>query len=148
MFSFGFTWLMHVHGWSTPSISSVSMNLRFRAKVKQRSIGYVLIRCERAFFGVGEGEAFFFDLLSCFCWAQPKTLELKLKEVAQFPWQILRKIENQEGINNIDEIIEATDGVMVARWRLSAVLRAIPGLESCVLRQHHLVGPSFQLSFG
>lgn len=27
----------------------------------------------------------------------------------------LRKIENQEGINNIDEIIDATDGVMVAR---------------------------------
>ena len=27
----------------------------------------------------------------------------------------LRKIENQEGINNIDEIVKATDGVMVAR---------------------------------
>ena len=30
-----------------------------------------------------------------------------------------RKIENQEGINNIDQIIDATDGVMVARWELS-----------------------------
>ena len=28
---------------------------------------------------------------------------------------VLRKIENQEGINNIDEIVKATDGVMVAR---------------------------------
>ena len=28
---------------------------------------------------------------------------------------LLRKIENQEGINNIDEIVDATDGVMVAR---------------------------------
>lgn len=50
-------------------------------------------------------------------------LELReyLKEIDAPKWiQIISKIENQESLDNLDEIIDESDGIMIARWDLWA----------------------------
>lgn len=56
--------------------------------------------------------------------------------------QIIAKIENREGIDNIDEIIEVSDGVMVARGDLGVEVPAeeLPLLQKQIIRKCNMVG--------
>ncbi|WP_300408973.1 pyruvate kinase [Lagierella sp.] len=56
--------------------------------------------------------------------------------------QIISKIESQEGVTNLDEIIEASDGIMVARGDLGVEIKTeiMPLVQKQIIRKANLSG--------
>src|SRR5690625_4890962 len=75
---------------------------------------------------------------------QSDVLEIKklLEQKDATHIQIIAKIENQEGVDNIDEILEVSDGVMVARGDLGVEIPAedVPLVQKHLIRKCNLAG--------
>lgn len=56
--------------------------------------------------------------------------------------RIIAKIENMDGVNNIDEIIDVSDGIMVARGDMGVEIpfEQIPAIQKAIIEKGYLAG--------
>lgn len=89
-------------------------------------------------FGIGQG----FDFIAAsFVRTADAILEIrKILNEYNSPIQIIAKIENAEGIENLDEIIAASDGIMVARGDMGVEIpmQEVPHIQKTIIRKCNL----------
>ena len=74
--------------------------------------------------------------------ADVKEIRRILTENGGLDIQIFSKIENQEGVDNIDSIIEASDGIMVARGDLGVEIpmENLPAVQKMIIEKCNIAG--------
>lgn len=86
-------------------------------------------------FGIAQG----FDFIAAsFVRTADAILEIrKILDEYESPIQIIAKIENAEGIENLDEIIAVSDGIMVARGDMGVEIpmQEVPHIQKTIIRK-------------
>lgn len=92
-------------------------------------------------FGVAQGIDF---IAASFVRRASDVLEIRevLEEEGHPGIQIISKIENQEGIDNIDEILDVSDGIMVARGDLGVEVptEEVPIMQKTIIKKCNQAG--------
>ena len=92
-------------------------------------------------FGLDQGVSF---IAPSFIRKAQDVLEVRdiLEETGNLHVKIIPKIESQEGIDNIDEIIAASDGIMVARGDMGVEIPAenVPLVQKLIIKKTNLAG--------
>ena len=66
----------------------------------------------------------------------------ELEKNHNYTMRIIAKIENQEGVDNLDEILKVADGIMVARGDMGVeiALEDIPSIQKTMIRKAYNMG--------